>query len=132
MSHCDTPSATLPGTLSDWDQESFFSPSKNIPSHSRSRLPINKRLLRGNGRWGIEDKRRYVDFLREQFDLVDRPAQERSALRVYWRMASSVRTKTHAECRIYHNSMTRLYKNTEGVIRACERELGGKVGEVKM
>lgn len=132
MSHCDTPSATLAGTLSEWDQESFFSAPTNTAPPARTRLPINKRLLAKNRRWGREERGRYVAFLREEFDLVDRPAQERAVLRAYWRMASSVRTRTHAECRIYHGSMLRRWGSTEGAIRACEGDLWGRVGEGKM
>lgn len=75
MSNCDTPSATLAGSLSDWDQESFFSTPKNTSPPSRSRPSIKKRLLGRSRKWSREERRRYVAFMRKEFDLVDQPAQ---------------------------------------------------------
>lgn len=132
MSHYDYISNDFTAYLSDSDEESLFCvKTKQNGTKPICKLPINKRILQKSHAWSHHEKEQYIAFLKTHFDLMERLPLERRVLKIYWIMASSIKSKNYAQCRIRHSRMARLHGSIENIIKACQKELNAYNGSLE-
>lgn len=76
MSHNNYANSNVTTYLDDSDEESlFYVPKKTAKPLPFNTHPINKRIIQTPAFWHQTQKQAYLAFLKDNFDLMDRPAQ---------------------------------------------------------
>ena len=98
--------------LEDSDDESLFCHRASSPLKTTiRRIWINKRLIGRRNLWTRAEQQSYLIFLKEEFDLLQRPLQEQRNLKIYNIMEKYIGSKNYAQCRVHHQRMLRQYKD---------------------